>query len=174
MSAFPAEVGGFPGCTRDPDSVLNIAVNISQQPPSARLISTEDTESLKIESMKLKSQATFDNLVDSLDGAVRLANHVNHYELTDYYNLADFVVHPAIGNEPFGMTLTEAMAFSMALVSTRAGGTPEIVKPDEMVVLGDTESPAKLAKAINRLQKTNQLGEQMGRRGRIVAHTKLS
>ena len=40
--------------------------------------------------------------------------------------LADIAVLPSMWNEPFGLTIVEAMAVGLPLITTRSGGIPEI------------------------------------------------
>ena len=43
-----------------------------------------------------------------------------------YLQLADIAVLPSMWNEPFGLTIVEAMAAGLPLITTRSGGIPEI------------------------------------------------
>ncbi|MDO7907002.1 glycosyltransferase family 4 protein [Paenibacillus sp. JX-17] len=48
--------------------------------------------------------------------------------MAQYYNLADLVVVPSLGNEAFGLVNVEAMASAVPVVASDAGGIPEVVK----------------------------------------------
>ncbi len=69
-------------------------------------------------------------------------------------------------NEPFGMTLADAMAFGCPVVSTRAGGIPEIVVDGETGLLAEPGDPTSLARAIVELARDPAMRREMGRQGR--------
>ena len=46
--------------------------------------------------------------------------------MPSYLKLADIAVLPSMWEEPFGLTIVEAMAAGLPLITTRSGGIPEI------------------------------------------------
>ena len=49
------------------------------------------------------------------------------YEIvSDYLQLADIAILPSMWEEPFGLTIVEALAAGLPLITTRSGGIPEI------------------------------------------------
>ena len=51
---------------------------------------------------------------------------VPHEKMPDYLQLADIAVLPSMWEEPFGLTIVEALAAGLPLITTRSGGIPEI------------------------------------------------
>ncbi len=51
---------------------------------------------------------------------------VNYDQVLSYLKMADIAVVPSMWEEPFGLTVVEAMAAGLPLITTRSGGIPEI------------------------------------------------
>ena len=51
---------------------------------------------------------------------------VPYEKVPSYLQLADIAVLPSMWDEPFGLTIVEAMAAGLPLITTRSGGIPEI------------------------------------------------
>ena len=51
---------------------------------------------------------------------------VPYEKMPDYLQLADIAVLPSMWEEPFGLTIVEALAAGLPLITTRSGGIPEI------------------------------------------------
>ena len=64
--------------------------------------------------------------------------------------MADIAVVPSIWEEPFGLTVVEAMAAGIPLITTRSGGIPEICD-NEAVLVGRDAIVDNLATAIRDL-----------------------
>ena len=63
--------------------------------------------------------------------------------------MADVAVLASIWNEPFGLTLVEAMAMGLPIVSTSQGGIPEVLTPDCSIVLDKNDQlPDNIATSI--------------------------
>ncbi|HEX5513738.1 MAG TPA: glycosyltransferase family 4 protein [Gammaproteobacteria bacterium] len=85
----------------------------------------------------------------------------------------DLVVHPAY-MEGLGVALLQAAACGVPIVATRAGGIPEIVKPDYNGELIDPGDSVGLGRAIQRLLADRPLTAQMGRQGRALVEKNFS
>lgn len=72
-------------------------------------------------------------------------------------------------HEPFGIVNLEAMACGKAVVATRVGGVPEVVRHGETGWLVPPEEPAALAAAIAQLLENRSQCEQFSLRAREVA-----
>lgn len=59
---------------------------------------------------------------------------VGYDEVASYLKMADVAVIPSAWEEPFGLTVVEAMAAGLPLVTTRSGGIPEICEGVAMIV----------------------------------------
>lgn len=77
--------------------------------------SNEDdfVNSLKAKASDIKEKITFTGFIP-------------YEKVPSYLQLADIAVLPSIWDEPFGLTIVEAMASGLPLITTRSGGIPEI------------------------------------------------
>jgi glycosyltransferase involved in cell wall biosynthesis len=92
-------------------------------------------------------EAAIKKLARSLDieDRVQFLGNQTPEALARLYQQAAFLVHPALA-ESFSMTLLEAMASGLPIVSTEAGGIPELVRHEENGLLcppGDVEALAR-------------------------------
>ena len=75
---------------------------------------------------------------------------VDYYRVPSLLKMADMAVVPSLWEEPFGLTVIEAMAAGLPLITTRCGGIPEICQGAAVIV--DREALAdRLATAIRTL-----------------------
>ena len=70
-------------------------------------------EQLEKESKSIKDKVIFTGFVD-------------YHQVPSYLKMADIAVVPSMWEEPFGLTVVEAMAAGLPLITTRSGGIPEI------------------------------------------------
>ena len=59
---------------------------------------------------------------------------IPYQQVPEYLQLADIAVLPSMWNEPFGLTIVEAMAIGLPLITTRSGGIPEICEKVAIIV----------------------------------------
>ncbi len=59
---------------------------------------------------------------------------IPYNQIPAYLKLADIAVLPSMWEEPFGLTIVEAMASGLPLITTRSGGIPEICKDTAIVI----------------------------------------
>jgi len=71
-----------------------------------------------IRSLKEKAKNIEDKIV--------FTGFIPYNQVPDYLQLADIAVLPSMWDEPFGLTVVEAMAMGLPLITTRSGGIPEI------------------------------------------------
>ena len=57
---------------------------------------------------------------------IKFTGYIDYQEIPSYLKLADIAVVPSMWEEPFGLTVVEAMAAGLPLITTRSGGIPEI------------------------------------------------
>ena len=62
---------------------------------------------------------------------------VDYKDIPSYLKAADIAVVPSIWDEPFGLTVVEAMAAGLPLITTRSGGIPEICEGVATIVERD-------------------------------------
>ena len=91
--------------------------------------------------------------------------------MRDLYNAADIFVLPSISTrmwkEQFGMVLAEAMACGTPVVSTTSGSIPEVV--GDAGILVPANDPGELAGAIALLCSSDEIRDELGRKGRARA-----
>lgn len=77
-------------------------------------------------------EAQVHNSIRSLNLAnnVRLTGFVPHEDLPRIYSNHDILIFPSIWDEPFGITILEAMASGLAIVGTATGGSAEIIQSE--------------------------------------------
>ena len=51
---------------------------------------------------------------------------IDYHQVPSYLKMGDIAVVPSMWEEPFGLTIVEAMAAGLPLITTRSGGIPEI------------------------------------------------
>jgi glycosyltransferase involved in cell wall biosynthesis len=68
--------------------------------------------------------------------------------------------------EPFGISLIEAMACQKPVVGTRVGGIPEVIEDGVTGFLVSPQAPIELADAVGRLVLDPELRKRMGEAGR--------
>ena len=100
---------------------------------------------------KLKKSA------EQLYERIFFTGYIAQWELPDYYNAADIAVLPSMWDEPAGLTMVEANACGLPLITTESGGIPEyagecgiVLKRDEQLVHNLVCSIRKIANSLER------------------------
>ena len=78
----------------------------------------DDNEFLR--SLKDKAETIKDNIF--------FTGFIPYSKVPDYLHIANIATLPSMWDEPFGLTIVEAMAAGLPLITTRSGGIPEICK----------------------------------------------
>lgn len=149
-----------------PKAVLYIIGGFAINPPSPLIYRRGEFKEKEFESMKADYESYVRQLAAPLGDRIRFVSEVPHGQLAQWYDAANVFVHPAVWNEPFGMVLTEAMAFGCPIVSTHSGGVPEIVVHGETGLLVAREDEAALGRAISELLLDEKRASRMGAAGR--------
>ena len=71
-----------------------------------------------VHSLKEKAEKIKDRIV--------FTGFIPYEQVPAYLHLADTAALPSMWDEPFGLTIVEALAAGLPLVTTRSGGIPEI------------------------------------------------
>lgn len=100
-----------------------------------------------------------------VEPSVTFTGTVSVNELRKMYSQASVFCLPSVWQEPFGLTLIEAMACETPVVGTRVGGIPEIVSKNRGGLLVKPEA-GELANAITEILLKPSLGRRLGKRGR--------
>ena len=111
----------------------------------------------------LESQARELN-VDAL-----FAGRVSDADLPGYYQAADVVCSPALGDESFGIVLLEAMAAGRPIVATNIAGYAELLESAGCARLAEVDSPDSLAREISAVLEDPELARRLGERGAAAA-----
>jgi len=101
---------------------------------------------------------------ESIKDKVIFTGFINYAELPSYLKMADIAVVPSMWEEPFGLTVVEAMAAGLPLVTTRSGGIPEICEGVATIVERD-DIVNNLAQAILDLYEHPEKRQQMAAAG---------
>lgn len=81
-----------------------------------------------------------------------------------YMAALDLFVLPSV-NEPFGIVLLEAMAMGLPVVSTRAGGVPDIIEDGVTGLLAEPGDEKSLASAIEKVLDDKKLRKSLAQNG---------
>ncbi len=151
---------------RVPNARLVIAGGFWPNPPSPLIYRTGHGRAHDFELQKPGYAESLESLALPFGDRVRFLSDIPHGQLGTWYDAADVFVHPALWDEPFGMILTEAMAFGCPVVSTRSGGIPEIVADGTTGLLVEPGDEQALGEAIARVLSEPDLAARMGDAGR--------
>lgn len=107
-------------------------------------------------------------LVESLglEHRVRFTGLVPRDQLPGIYQDHDILLFPSIWEEPFSLTLLEAMASGLAVVGTCTGGTSEILKHEVNALIFPKEDASECARQVTRLLDNDRLLDALGQHGR--------
>ncbi|HWR89589.1 MAG TPA: glycosyltransferase family 4 protein [Dissulfurispiraceae bacterium] len=95
---------------------------------------------------------------------VRFTGSVDNGLLPNYYSLAGAAVFPSIANETFGISIAEAMACGIPVLSTTVGGIPEVV--GNAGILLPPADEGVLADALESFIANPDMRKETGARGR--------
>lgn len=87
----------------------------------------------------------------SIKHKIIFTGYIDYDEMPLYYNMADIVVIPSIWQEPCSLTLFEAMASYVPLITTKTGGTVQVVKNYAKVIEVNKDFIKNLAVSIEQL-----------------------
>lgn len=98
-----------------------------------------------------------------------LTGFVDYQQVPAYLKTANVAVVPSLWEEPFGLTVVEAMAAGLPLIATRSGGIPEICEGAAMLVERD-DCATQLAQAIRQLYEHPEQRQQLSDAAQERAH----
>ena len=114
----------------------------------------------------------YDNRIHELVSSLGLENNVRFTgliprdQLPAVYREHDILLFPSIWDEPFSITLLEAMSSGLAVVGTTTGGSSEILKDEVNALVFAKEDAEACAGQIARLINEPELFERIRRSGR--------
>ena len=93
---------------------------------------------------------------------ITFTSFIPYHNMPDYLSLCDIAIIPSVWDEPFGLSIVEAMAMGLPVITTRRGGIPEIVTDKNAILLETDESFIEnLAAAILNLYQHPEKRKQM-------------
>ena len=99
---------------------------------------------------------------EKIEEKIVFTGFVPYQNIPDYLHLADIAVLPSMWEEPFGLTIVEALASGLPLITTQSGGIPEICEGVATIV--DREDIVNnLASAIHDLYDSPEKCKQMSK-----------
>jgi len=97
--------------------------------------------------------------------------YIPYENMSSIYNIADLVVLPSIWNEPCALTVIESLLCEKPLISTKAGGTPQICDGTKSVLLDLNENLTdELINRIDDLIENPEKLDDMSKSCRAVKH----
>ena len=100
---------------------------------------------------------------------VEFLGRVSDEEKAQLFRTADVYISPATGGESFGIVLLEAMAAGTAIVASDIHGYKGVVRRDREGLLVPPREPKRIAGAIARLLRDDELRTSIGEAGRVRA-----
>ena len=161
LDAFNKVVGCYP------EAQLKIVGSQSLASIESAIAMSDDSQS---DLASFYSGTYFSHLQEKLSSSaanqVTFTGNVLNLKLLSHYQNADVFILPSVWDEPFGMTLIEAMAVGVPVVATQVGGVKEIVKEGKTGLLVERGDASALAEAILHLLSDEDLRKAMGQAGR--------
>lgn len=109
-------------------------------------------------------------LASALSDRIIFTGYVNYADIPSYLSVADVAVVPSICEEAFGLSVLEPMAIGLPIITTNAGGIPEVAgEANAVIIKRDEEMPQHLSEAITRLYNNPQLVKEMGRQSQVLS-----
>ena len=138
------------------DNTIRAYVELKQRYPDARLIIMGAGD----------REAALRNLVaeEKIDG-VDFIGAVPHDDVAAWFDRADILVNSS-REDNMPLSLIEAFAAGLAVVTTRAGGIPHIVQHERNGLLVPVDQPAALAAAVLRILEDRALARRLTEQAR--------
>ena len=84
------------------------------------------------------------------------------------------LVVPSQAYESFGLTIIEAMAFGVPVVTTDVGGMPEVLGDSNAGYVCSKDDPLEFAGAIENILENSVLASELGRNGRVAFENRFT
>lgn len=81
------------------------------------------------------------------------------------YAAAEICIYPSVAQEPFGITMLEAMAAGKPMIVSRMGGMPEVIQHGVNGFIVEPANPRALANTVTRLLSDRKLAKKVGQGG---------
>lgn len=100
-------------------------------------------------------QCMIHNQAKKLGENVIFTGYISQRELYRYYNMADVAVLPSVWEEPAGLTMVEALACGLSVITTNSGGIPEYVSNVAIVLENDSNLVLNIEAELKKLLENN-------------------
>jgi glycosyltransferase involved in cell wall biosynthesis len=97
---------------------------------------------------------------------VHFHGHVSRRDVLNGIQLSRALIFPSEWQEPFGLSIVEAMALSKPVIAARTAGPAEIVVDNETGLLYEPGDAAQLRDCIKKLECNTEFAMRLGRSGR--------
>lgn len=97
---------------------------------------------------------------------VEFTGPVSREKLPAIYQQHDLCIFPSVWNEPFSITLLEALSSGLAVVGTNTGGSAEILRHETNAMVFEKDDARACAQHLHRLLEQPQLFEEIRLNGR--------
>ena len=77
--------------------------------------------------------------IDNMGEQAKFTGFINHAEIWKYYKISSVAVLPSMWEEPAGLTMIEAAAAGIPVITTKSGGIPEYMNEDLAILLEKNE-----------------------------------
>jgi glycosyltransferase involved in cell wall biosynthesis len=111
---------------------------------------TPYVEELQQEAESIKEQVVFTGFVD-------------YNDMPSYLKTANVIIVPSLWEEPFGLTVLEAMAAGVPLIASRCGGIPEVCE-DTAILIERDHIVQHIINAIQQVYDNPEESKQMAQR----------
>lgn len=108
-----------------------------------------------------------------LEDCIKFMGCLSRDHLPHLYQEHDILIFPSVWDEPFGITLLEAMSSGLAVVCTATGGSAEICKDGFNAMVFPKQDAQACADQIMRLIRNPELFERIRRNGRHTVEEKF-
>lgn len=120
-------------------------------------------------------QMKMEKFFSRLGDRVCFTGFVPYNEIWKYYKIADVAVLPSIWEEPAGLTMIEACAAGIPLVTTNSGGIPEYVDSSNVMLLDRNGNLiAELQKSINEIFNNLDIWKMKAKRAQKLTREKFN
>jgi len=147
------------------DVFLKAAALLQRQSPLYRFVIVGETHGPLFEELRaLRDRLGLGNTVAFTgfrDAVHRVMNNLDLYASTS-------------SSEGFSLSVVQAMACGVPVVATKSGGPEEIIRDDINGLLVDTDSPERIAQAIERLRRAPDVCERLARAGRKTVEERFT
>lgn len=104
--------------------------------------------------------AKMQQLAEPVKESIHFTGYVPYDQIPCYLKACDVAVLPSLCEEAFGLTMLEGMACGLPVITTNAGGIPEVCEGASIVLPRDEHLAANIAASVRSLKDDrNKLGE---------------